>query len=105
MPEPTRSLSPYAGHAPTPAAAGYTPDANAPTLSPDVVALGRATAALPPTGDRYRLVDEIARGGMGIVFRATDTVLGREVAVKVLHERFDPNAGAAARFVDEARIA
>jgi serine/threonine protein kinase len=30
---------------------------------------------------RYRLGEEIARGGIGVVYRATDTVLGREVAV------------------------
>jgi len=41
---------------------------------------------------------------MGIVYRATDTVLGREVAIKVLLERFGPASAAAMRFLDEARI-
>jgi len=50
------------------------------------------------------LLDEIARGGMGIIYRATDTVLDREVAVKLLQERFDEPSGVERRFLDEARI-
>src|SRR5262245_48868342 len=53
---------------------------------------------------RYRLGEEIARGGMGAVYRATDTVLGREVAVKVLQEKYAPDSGTARRFADEACI-
>jgi hypothetical protein len=62
-------------------------------------------AVLPDGSQRYTLGDEIARGGMGIVFRATDTVLGREVAVKVLHEKYTSKSGAASRFYGEASIA
>jgi serine/threonine protein kinase len=62
-------------------------------------------AAGPSPSQRYVLLDEIARGGMGVIYRATDTALGREVAVKVLQERFAPDSGTARRFADEARIA
>jgi tetratricopeptide (TPR) repeat protein len=41
---------------------------------------------------------------MGAVYRATDTVLGREVAVKVLQEKYAPDSGVARRFAGEARI-
>src|SRR5471030_1744943 len=58
----------------------------------------------PTTNGRYLLRDEIARGGMGVVYRATDTTFGREIAIKVLQEKFDPASGAARRFADEARI-
>ncbi len=53
----------------------------------------------------YELLVEIGRGAMGVVYRATDTVLGREVAIKVLSDRFAPDSGASRRFTDEARIA
>ncbi|MBB5119555.1 serine/threonine protein kinase [Streptomyces eurocidicus] len=46
---------------------------------------------------RYRLRTRIARGGMGTVWRATDELLAREVAVKELHVDGGPLAGAATR--------
>jgi len=42
--------------------------------------------------DRYRLDDEIGRGGMGIVFRAWDTDLERAVAVKILGAHIQADA-------------
>jgi Tfp pilus assembly protein PilF len=50
------------------------------------------------------MLDEIAQGGMGVIWRATDTTLGREVAVKVLQDKFAPDSGTARRFEAEARI-
>jgi hypothetical protein len=77
-----------------------------PTIASDEPAPLRPSDLSPTRlGGRYELADEIARGGMGVVYRAADTVLGREVAVKVLQDRFDPASPAARRFLDEARIA
>jgi len=53
---------------------------------------------------RYRIVDELGRGGMGIVFRATDEKLQREVAVKVV-PRAASSPDARERLLREARAA
>jgi eukaryotic-like serine/threonine-protein kinase len=58
----------------------------------------------PPSG-RYQVVKVLAHGGTGVVYRARDTTLGWEVAVKVLHGRFAPESAAAHQFIDAARIA
>jgi dipeptidyl aminopeptidase/acylaminoacyl peptidase len=51
----------------------------------------------------YEIVSAIGAGGMGEVYRATDTNLGREVAIKVLPEAFAQDADRLARFEREAR--
>ena len=53
---------------------------------------------------RYELDEVIGRGGMGTVYRATDLVLGRTVAVKVLPGLLsDQDPTSVARFEREAR--
>jgi serine/threonine protein kinase len=54
-------------------------------------------------GDRYSLTKRIAIGGMGEVWAATDMVLGREVAVKVLRDELVDSPIFLARFRAEAR--
>jgi serine/threonine protein kinase len=56
-------------------------------------------------GDRYRLGERIARGGMGSVYRAVDGNLGREVAVKVLRRELADDPTFLERFRREARAA
>src|SRR5436190_6020081 len=85
------------------APAAVTPSLADPAATTDAGRSG-ATAVVPAaSGGRYVFGAEIARGGKGAVYRATDTVLGREVAVKVLGEQFAPDSASARRFADTAR--
>jgi serine/threonine protein kinase len=52
----------------------------------------------------YRIVDPLGSGGMGDVYRAHDTVLGRDVAIKILPEAFGTDPDRLAHFTKEAQF-
>ena len=54
---------------------------------------------------RYQLLERLGQGGMGVVYRAHDTLLERTVAVKVISAPIDQNADLRERFFREARSA
>lgn len=58
-----------------------------------------------PSIDDYRIVSEIARGGMGIVYEARQISLDRQVALKVLPDNMSNDATAVERFHREAKSA
>jgi serine/threonine-protein kinase len=68
------------------------------TPTPDLFAA--LQAVLEP---QYRLERELGRGGMGVVFLATDTTLDRRVAIKAVHPELAAHQSIARRFLAEAR--
>ena len=69
------------------------------TLEPPPVAVGEVLAG------RYRVLQQIGKGGMGEVFLAEHLDIGRKVAIKVLGARLQHSPDIARRFLQEARTA
>ena len=58
---------------------------------------------IPTSIGRYEILERVARGGMGALYRARDPVLEREVAIKVMLADFSHDANGRTRFYREAR--
>lgn len=65
----------------------------------------RGLAMIGQTVLHYRILSEVGAGGMGVVFRAQDLRLGRQVALKFLSEKLTRDPQAVERFEREARAA
>ncbi|MBO6934891.1 MAG: serine/threonine protein kinase [Deltaproteobacteria bacterium] len=66
----------------------------------------RPGPGLPPDQlGHYTVLEEVGRGGAGVVYRAMHDTLEREAAVKLLDDRYEGRAEATARFSHEARAA
>lgn len=57
------------------------------------------------TINHYRIISKIGTGGMGVVYLAEDSKLGRKVAIKFLSKEFSKDEGKLKRFVQEAKAA
>lgn len=76
------------------------------SLHPHRAATGSETASAGEAEPvRYQIVSELGRGGMGIVYKAIDSVLDRSVAFKVLPDALKDNPQALKNFLREAKSA
>jgi hypothetical protein len=93
--------------APAPSPAPDTPSLNQPTLAEqENVGDTPCPGVLPGTFGHYRIIGEIARGGMGVVYRARDLHLGRYVALKTIRgDKSDWSGDLVQRFQREAQSA
>src|SRR5215813_8765315 len=80
-------------------------EAGAYALAAPLIAGGEAPLLLGKSIGPYQVISLLGRGGMGEVYRALDTRLGREVAVKLLPSAFSTDKDRLRRFEQEARAA
>lgn len=94
MPEPAHNLpAPDVSHSPAKE-----------TRADEPAASSNSATGLVQAPSGYELLDEIGRGGMGVVFRARDIALNRSVAIKFLQDDFPTDGAGARRFTEEAQI-
>jgi len=79
-------------------------------LGPEVASItaelrGASAMLAGRTIGHYQVVERVGGGGMGVIYKALDTRLGRTVALKFLKPRLDADTSAAERFRQEARAA
>lgn len=74
-------------------------------IDPDEEAEAASASGDPRQIDRYQIEEQLGRGGMGVVYRARDPVLDRDVAIKSMLVDFGHDPDARARFQQEARAA
>ncbi len=82
-----------------------TPPEGAPRVAATPARARRSVAQDPTAVGRYEVLERVAAGGMGIVYKARHPELGRVFAVKVLTARVASSEEALARFQREAKIA
>ena len=85
------------------AALGFLPQSQPPE-PPSGFENVKPSESTPAALGKYIVSGEIARGGVGVVLLGRDGDIGRDVAVKLLHERYEEDAALVQRFVEEAQI-
>ncbi len=99
-PTPTRPVSEVDSQATLPPL-----DADGAATLPPTLADGTPPAGAPSAdGVRYRVLRSHARGGLGEVFVALDTEVGREVALKEIQDEFADDPASQGRFLREAEV-
>src|SRR5512132_3095091 len=85
------------------------PRSGLPDIRPPPGSLSRSDGRVPGLGftsiGKYRILDLIGEGAMGVVYRATDSVLNRTVAVKVMSDAIARQTDLRDRFLREAQAA